>query len=60
MQAHTGMVKARLDLGMVLGKTTNKHHHKRVQLHKCPPALPQSSGDPIIYKIKERNLVNQQ
>lgn len=60
MQAHTGMVKARLDLGMVLGKTTDKHHHTRVQLHNCPPPLPLSSGDPIIYKIKERKLVNQQ
>lgn len=57
---HRSMVKARLNLGMVLRKTTDKHHHTRVQLHNCPPPLPLSSGDPIIYKIKERKLVNQQ
>lgn len=52
--------QSRLNLGTVLGKTTNKQHHTRVQLHNCPPPLPLSSGDPIIYKTKERKLVNQQ
>lgn len=60
MQAQEHGEKRGLRLGTVLGKTTDKHHHTRVQLHNCPPPLPLSSGDPIIYKTKERKPVNRQ
>lgn len=55
---HRSRVKARLNVGMALEQTTDKHHHTRGQLHNWPPPLPLSSEDPIIYKIKERKLVN--